>query len=59
MPLGDDFDSWDLGIALALRDNGFDEQAIVTVLGYLPDMTVTAEELDAYEARLDRETRSP
>ena len=37
----------DIGIALAMSRNGFSEAQIVSVLGYMPDLGVTPEELEA------------
>jgi len=37
----------DIGIALAMSRNGFSEAQIVSVLGYMPDLAITPEELEA------------
>jgi hypothetical protein len=42
-----DIDPMELGAALALRNAGFSDGDIVAVLGYLPDMDITVEELEA------------
>lgn len=40
-------DPTDIGIALAMRNNGFSDEDVVGILGYLPDLTITPEELEA------------
>ena len=40
-------DPTDIGIALAMRNNGFSNEDVVSILGYMPDLSVTPEELEA------------
>jgi hypothetical protein len=42
-----DIDPMELGAALAMRNAGFSDSDIIAVLGYLPDMNITVEELEA------------
>jgi hypothetical protein len=37
----------DIGAALAMKRNGFSDAQIVSVLGYMPDLNITPEELEA------------
>jgi hypothetical protein len=41
-----EIDPTDIGIALAMRGNGFSEDDIVGILGYMPDLSITPDELD-------------
>jgi hypothetical protein len=40
-------DPTDIGIAIAMRNCGFSRDDIVSVLGYMPDLTVTFEQIEA------------
>lgn len=39
-------DPLDLGAALAMLGTGFSEEDVVSVLGYMPDLDVGADDLD-------------
>jgi hypothetical protein len=40
-------DPMDIGIAIAMRNTGFSRDDIVSVLGYMPKLDITPEELEA------------
>lgn len=41
-----DIDPTDIGIALAMRNDGFSDEDVVSILGYMPDLSITPEELE-------------
>ena len=42
-----DIEPMDIGIALALGHNGFSNEEIASVLGYVPDLNITLDDLEA------------
>jgi hypothetical protein len=43
----DSIDPLDIGIAIAMGHNGFSDSEIISVLGYMPDLDITPEDLEA------------
>ena len=43
--LPDEIEPMDIGIVLAITQNGFSKGHIISVLGYMPDLNITPEEL--------------
>jgi hypothetical protein len=41
------FDPMDISIAIAMRNTGFSEEDIISVLGYMPNLNITFEQIEA------------